>query len=399
LVAPVGVDVPIVQAPPDEAIATPEPNPSSPPVAASNAVTLTLVNEPTGFEQGGAAGRLYFLLRPLAPPNNRQLYHARVDCLATQSQCPAGLVSGFPETEDNALSWTADGRQAALVSSATRELLLFTPQNQTWLAAIAPFTATLPIAQWSPDGYWIASSLQGTGAESSLLTLVHPEGTPGKATTRTPAADLEAVQVPLGWLNANELLFMRYQVEAKGQQGGAIEPRLYRLYLDSDTSEELSLSNGWEWLKSYPAPSPDGKRIALSLPNGDHSELAVTDLTGADQTYFGVNGQMPTWSPDGLQLAYIVQQAASVDVYISGWDGADASKIFKWTSYPSITWSPDSRHLLITAYPGAEAAPESNKALFFMYSLVDGTLKEIRLQEDAVNNDLLAASFQPPNPP
>jgi Tol biopolymer transport system component len=229
--------------------------------------------------------------------------------------------------------------------------------------------------------------------------LIHPDGAPNAAITSTPAAELGAVQVPLGWLNANEMLFMRYQVEAKGQQGGAIEPRLYRLFLDSGVKEELSLSNGYEWLKSYPATSPDGKRIALSLLNGDHSELAVTDLTGTDQMFFGVNGQMPAWSPDGLRLAYIVQQAASVEVYIAGRDGANAQKVFEWASYPSITWSPDGQYLLITAYPGGGASPGTDMTEFFMYSLADETLKEIRLQESAANNELLAPSFQPPNSP
>jgi len=360
---------------------------------------MTLVTGPTSFEQSGASGELYFLVRPLAPPINRQLYHAQTACLVSESQCPAGLVSGFPQAEDNPLYWSPDGSQAALVSSTTSELLIYTPQSQTWLTAQAPFSATVSLALWSPDGYWIATSLQDLqdpDAQSSLLTLVHPEGTPYNATTRTPAADLGAVQVPLGWLNANEMLFMRYQVEAKEQQGGAIEPRLYRVFLDSGAIEELTLSNGWEWLKSYPAPSPDGRRIALSLPNGDHSELAVTDLTGTDQMFLGVNGQMPAWSPDGLRLAYIVQQAASAEITISSWDGANARKVFDWATSPSFTWSPDSQYLLITAYPGGGASPETDKTTFYMYSLADGTLKEIRLQEGAINNEFFAPSFQPP---
>jgi Tol biopolymer transport system component len=395
-VAPGGVDVPVVQTPPDEATATPESSPPSPPVAVSDAITLTLVSGPTSFEQSGASGELYFLLRPLAPPINRQLYHAQASCLASQSQCPAGLVSGFPQAEDNGLSWSPDGSQAALVSSTTSELLIYTPQTQTWLTAQEPFSATVSLALWSPDGYWIATSLKGSEAESSLLTLVHPEGTPNNATTRTPAADLGAVQIPLGWLSADELLFMRYQTQAKEGQGETIEPRLYRLNLASGASEELTLSNGWEWLKSYPAPSPDGQHIALSLPNGDRSELAVTDLSGVEQMSFGVNGLMPTWSPDSQMLAYVVPQAANVEVYISGWDGSNPRKAFEWASTPSLSWSPDSQHLLIPAYPGGSSSSDTGKVVFFLYSLADGTLKEIKLQPDAANNDLMAPSFQPP---
>lgn len=399
LVAPVDVDVPVVQTPPDEYTATPTPVPPASPVAVSNAVTLTLVNESVSFEQGDAAGELYFLLRAMTPPSRRQLYHAQTSCLASQASCPAGLVSGFPEAEDNALAWSPDGRQAALISSTTSQLMLYTPQHQSWSIVLSPFYASMSIALWSPDAYWIATSVQGANGEASLLTLIHPKGEPNNATVLTPAAELGAVQVPLGWLSANELLFMRYQVEPKGQSGEVIEPRLYRFGLDSGAIEELNLSNGWEWLKSYPASSPDGKRIALSLPNGDRSELAVTDLTGTDQMFFGVNGLMPAWSPDGLQLAYLVQQADWTEIYISRWDGAERRKVFEWAATPSFIWSPDSQYVLITAFPGGGVSTEADGTKFYLYSVSGGTLKEIGLLENPANNEFFAPAFQPPISP
>jgi Tol biopolymer transport system component/LysM repeat protein len=397
MVAP--VDVPVVQTPPDEDTATPTPFPPPSPVAVSSAVTLTLSSEPLNIEPVDAAGELYFLLRPVSPPVDRQLYHAQTSCLATQISCPASLVSGYPEAEDNPLAWSPDGRQAALVSSTTSQLMLYTPQDQTWSVALAPFNASMSIALWSPDGYWIAASAQGADGKASLLTLIHPNGEMNSVTALTPAAELGAVQVPLGWLSANEVLFMRYQAEPKGQQGEAIEPRLYRLAIDSGEVEELSLSNGWEWLKSYPAPSPDGSRIALTLANSDRSELAVTDLTGTDQMFLGVNGLMPAWSPDGLQLSYLVQQADRTEIYISRWDGADQRKVFEWAATPSFTWSPDSQYLLITAYPGGGASADSERTIFYLYSLSDGKLKEIGLGEDPANSEFLAPAFEPPISP
>jgi Tol biopolymer transport system component len=329
------------------------------------------------------------------PPSNRQLYHAQTSCLVSQAFCPAGLVSGFPQPEDNPLAWSPDGQRAALISSATSELLIYSPQTQAWSTVLSPINATLPIALWSPDSDRFATTVQGTDTESSLLTLIHPESAPNAATTQTPAAELGDMQVPLGWLNADELLFMRYRVEPKGQQGETIEPRLYRVVMGSGTIEELPFANGWEWLKSYPAPSPDGSRIALSLPNGDHSELAIADLSGTEEMFFGVNGQMPAWSPDGEWLAYIVQQVDSVEVYTSRRDGADQRKVFEWGSYPSFTWSPDSQYLLITAYPGGGASSETDASAFYMYSLADREMKEIRLAVDSAMSDLLAPSFQP----
>ena len=402
LVAPVDVDVPVVQTPPDEATATPESEPATPPVAASNAVTLTLVDGPTSFEQSGAAGELYFLLRPLAPPINRQLYHAQTACLASQSQCPAGLVSGFPQAEDNPLYWSPDGSQAALVSSTTVgavDLHAAKPDLAYRPGALLGDCIPRPVvSRRLLDRYKPAKS-----ARSGCPVQLADPGPSGRHALqrhlRTPAADLGGVQIPLGWLSADELLFMRYQTQPKGQQGEAIEPRLYRLNLASNTSEELTLSNGWEWLKSYPAPSPDGEQIALSLPNGDQSELAVTDLSGVEQMSFGVNGQMPAWSPDSQSLAYVVQQQASAEVYVSAWDGSNPRKAFEWTSTPTIAWSPDSQSLLIAAYPGGSSSIETDRVVFFLYSLADGALKEISLQPDAANNDLLAPSFQPPVSP
>ena len=63
---------------------------------------------------------------------------------------------------------------------------------------------------------------------------------------------------------------------------------------------------------------------------------------------------------------------ASAEVYVSAWDGSNPRKVFEWTSTPTITWSPDSQSLLIAAYPGGSSSIETDRVVFFLYSLADG---------------------------
>jgi Tol biopolymer transport system component len=53
----------------------------------------------------------------------------------------------------------------------------------------------------------------------------------------------------------------------------------------------------------YPAPSPDGKRLAY-VSRGEVINVANADGTGADRIISVRGVQYPQWSPDGAWLAY-----------------------------------------------------------------------------------------------
>src|SRR5678815_1741914 len=66
--------------------------------------------------------------------------------------------------------------------------------------------------------------------------------------------------------------------------------------------------------------SPDGRRIAYSMAQGEGAQLFVADAGGGnpqpltDTPYF-INSS-PTWSPDGKRLAFVSNRAGTPQIYV-----------------------------------------------------------------------------------
>jgi LysM repeat protein/WD40 repeat protein len=392
-----GGTLPIVETSPGELTQGTHPSP-----VAAQPVTITLSSETDVPVRDDPSGELYFLLRPVTPPIERQLVHVSLPCLLTQSSCAASPVSGFPPAEDNHLSWSPDGTLAVLDNSGSAQFLSYDPETGSWKTLIEAgnFAATMNIALWSPDGKWIATTIQASDPYTSLITLLGPLGVEDSAKLRSMASDLGAMQIPLGWLGQESLLFLRYRPQPKGQQGGSIDPRLYTLNIRTGKSMELDYPSNWEWMKSYPVPSPDGTRLAVPSSVDGRAELVISDL--ANGRRLGIVGatQMPVWSPDGRWLAYITPaEMGAQEVDIFGFEGSSIRKVFDWPGIPSYLWTPDSQHLLLVAYPAGSALPEGDRTQFYLYSLLNGSLKKLTLVGEAGNYEFLAPSFRPPSPP
>ena len=77
--------------------------------------------------------------------------------------------------------------------------------------------------------------------------------------------------------------------------------------------------------------SPDGKRIAYALADGESAQIWVagTDGENAKQitdTRFGINTS-PAWSPDGKRLAFVSNRGGSPQVYVMGVDGSAVRRL------------------------------------------------------------------------
>ena len=109
------------------------------------------------------------------------------------------------------------------------------------------------------------------------------------------------------------------------------------------------------------APSPDGRRFALTLSFQGNVELYVADpatdrLTRLTTTKFATEGQ-PAWSPDGSQIAYVSDETRTPQIYVV--DVATKAKR-RLTSRGSQNvdpdWGPDGRIAYITKRGGSQVA-------------------------------------------
>jgi Tol biopolymer transport system component len=88
--------------------------------------------------------------------------------------------------------------------------------------------------------------------------------------------------------------------------------------------------------------SPDGRESRPALPGG---------LT---------NARHPDWSPDGQRIAFVADEDDSRDIWIAGWDGSDARRVYDCEApcfdADGPAWSPDGRSLVFRRYAQVDGA-------------------------------------------
>jgi Tol biopolymer transport system component len=113
-------------------------------------------------------------------------------------------------------------------------------------------------------------------------------------------------------------------------------PYIYTDLVSSSTVRRLAPGENPSWY-------PDGTRIVFNdVATGDSDPvIRVMNADGSDQHALPVRGTQPTWSPDGIWLAYATQKG----IYIAGADGSNPVR-FADSPVPGDTtaqpaWSPD----------------------------------------------------------
>jgi Tol biopolymer transport system component len=121
----------------------------------------------------------------------------------------------------------------------------------------------------------------------------------------------------------------------------------------------------------WPAVSPDGMHVALSMPGVDvfrtgwssalsfDAALAVTDLFGTGMRVLG-EGTDPAWSPHGKRLAFVRRaDDGHHHVYVARADGSDARAITDGPDEDRLpAWSPDGGRI---AFCSVQTADDGSK--------------------------------------
>jgi TolB protein len=138
------------------------------------------------------------------------------------------------------------------------------------------------------------------------------------------------------------------------------------------------------------AYSPDGKRLAYSVSDGEHAEIYLSAADGSSpkpvtDTKFFLNSS-PSWSPDGKKLAFVSNRAGNPQVYTMNVDGSGVERVtFQGNYNQTPAWSPRGDIIAFTA--------RDERNAFDIFTVEVATKKIKRLTQDAANNE--EPSFSP----
>lgn len=209
---------------------------------------------------------------------------------------------------------------------------------------------------WSPDGKRIAyrDSTRGIN-ENDEIVIASADGTDHRNLTNNPANDWGPDWSPDG----TTIAFNSDRDHGAGLRGYLAKPDGSNLRrIDVDT-----------WVE-YPSWSPDGTKLAFMGALGSNYEVFVVDLKtlAVDQlTDSPGHDAWPAWSPDGSTIAFssVRDDCRFAPATAECWQTGDIGEHFDiWTIHPDgsdlrrvtpefgqfVTWSPDSRYLLISGY-------------------------------------------------
>ena len=130
--------------------------------------------------------------------------------------------------------------------------------------------------------------------------------------------------------------------------------------------------------------SSDGKRLAVSVSEGENAEIWVgngdgTNLTRITDTRFFLNTS-PSWSPDGRRITFVSNRGGNPQIYVMNADGTGAKRLtFQGNYNTTPAWSPRGDLIAFTA--------RDERNAFDLFTIGVDSGKVTRLTQDASNNE------------
>jgi Tol biopolymer transport system component len=166
---------------------------------------------------------------------------------------------------------------------------------------------------WSPDSKWIAF-LSERGKQTDIWVV------PATGGEEIRVTDDAAVEELMQWRDGSTLAFLTGQ----GQSG------IWAMTLADSAERRLtpdSLRTG------SPTLSPDGTQVAMLIQRGGGvSDLAVMPVTGGSLRTLvqGGNNSEISWSPDGARIAFTSDRGGTTDIWVVDVAGGEPRQLENW---------------------------------------------------------------------
>jgi TolB protein len=155
------------------------------------------------------------------------------------------------------------------------------------------------------------------------------------------------------------------------------------LFVQKPGGEARSLVSAGQMVTGA-AYSPDGKRLAYAVADGESAQIYVANADGSGakavtDTPYGLNTS-PAWSPDGKRLAFVSNRGGSPQVYVMNVDGSGVRRLtFQGNYNQTPDWSPRGDLIAFTA--------RDERNAFDLFTVNVETGKVTRLTQDQANNE------------
>lgn len=194
--------------------------------------------------------------------------------------------------------------------------------------------------QYSPDGQWLATTIQG----QVVVIPAGGNGLPKKVTDFTSSA-----WSPVWMPDSRGMI-----IAVERNQAATL------LLTDREGSWPRAISQGYEGDDGSAQPSPDGRFVVyVQRPFNDLNRLTIclADLTSGEVRHLvGMAKEKnfaPQWSPDGEQIAYLSQRTNFNELWLIRPDGSGVRQLTHLgMDVGDFSWSPDGSRLAATVNRG-----------------------------------------------
>ena len=210
------------------------------------------------------------------------------------------------------------------------------------------------LPSWSPDGKQIAFlSLRPQDHELAVeqdlaghwfLYVMNADGQDQRRVTKTPIGAI------FHWSSDGSRFLFQSSYEDPSNKGkdGTVSSAIYTISANGSRQTRLTPIQG---IDSFPAWSPDGKRIAFCSNRAGAMDIFVMNADGSGTSRVTADAAAdtnPIWSPDGNRIAFTsYRRQGDGSVYVVGADGRGERWICDAGS--PAAWSPDGNRILVAS--------------------------------------------------